>query len=736
MAFVLQLLGGFRLVDDDGRSISLPDRARALLAYLALAPAPVPRKVLGELLSAEGDEREQRTTVRQTAYLARKAMADGAVLSTQESDLALNDALVSVDARLFQEAIARRDESALAEAVSLYRGPFLEGERSPSSAFEEWLGTRRAEFLEHTVDALLKLGDSDEVAGLHESALAHARRALTLDPLREDAHRQVMRCLAAMGQRSNALRQYEILRQVLAGELEVTPEAETEALRETIAHGAEPVSSARTAAVARRGGTTGLPAVQDQERITMHAAALVRVAPRLAKAAGSWRTLALLPIALGVPALIAVGVGSFWGPATSKIASAPAAPVAGLPLATAPPPLSIVVLPLVNLGGDPDQAHFADGVTDELTTDLSRIDGTFVVARQTAFTYKANDSIDVRAVGRELGIRYVLSGSIRRVGERVSITVELVDAATAAKLWTERFDGSGAERPALQSEVTSRIAATLRLELIEAEGRRIERQRESDPIAADDALRGWAIVNRPYSRQNHAEARRLFERAIAKDPSTVPAMVGLAHVLAGYSKSPIEDRRRADELLRQALDLEPNRADTHFVLGQLRRVQGHLREAAEAYQTAIKLDRNYARAYLLFGVTSALLGRPDETIPLAQHAMRLNPRDPNIGDYHFVIGSAQTLLGRADEAIESLARANAANPRLWYFHLHLAGAYGMRSQIEEAKREISEALRLRPEVNSLAAIQATMASHDHPAYVALAEQTLYAGLRRAGFPDR
>ena len=156
MAFVLQLFGGFRLVGEDGKSASLPDRARALLAYLAVASSPVSRQILAELLSAEGSEQEQRTTLRQAVYLVRKVVADGVALAP-ETDLSLNDALVTADVRLFQRSIARGDDRSLAEAVELYRGPFLYGERSPSPAFEEWLSARRGEFLEQALEALLKL---------------------------------------------------------------------------------------------------------------------------------------------------------------------------------------------------------------------------------------------------------------------------------------------------------------------------------------------------------------------------------------------------------------------------------------------------------------------------------------------------------------------------------------------------------------------------------------------------
>jgi TolB-like protein/DNA-binding SARP family transcriptional activator/Flp pilus assembly protein TadD len=736
MAFVLQLFGGFRLVGEDGKSASLPDRARALLAYLAVAASPVPRQILAELLSADGGEQEQRTTLRQVVYLVRKVVPNGVALAP-ESDLALNDALVTADVRLFQRSIARGDDRSLTEAVELYRGPFLYGERSPSPAFEDWLSARRSEFLEQALEALLKLSRWDAAADRHDSALTSARRALALDPLREDFHRQAMRSLAAMGQRCNALRQYEVARQTLAEELGVEPEHETEALRQEIARGAErdlasqsavdpPASPEVVHAFAPAG--EGVTATPDH-------AASARLVSRLGPIIGRWRAVARLPLAAAMMSLLLLAAGIWWLATSRPTPSPPLSLAAQGGLATiAAPALSIVVLPLVNVSGDPDQEYFADGITDDLTMDLSRIDGSFVIARHTAFTYKGKD-VDVREIGHELGIRYVLAGSVRRAGEQVTINAELIDAATAEQVWVERFEGSRLDLPALHNEVTGRIAATLRLELVAAAARRVEQDRLPDPAAAEDALRGWAILYSPYSREKWAEARRLFEVAIAKDPNTTRALIGLAHVLLGYSNSPIEDRQHADALLRRALDLEPNRAATHFVLGTLYRDQGRMPEAADAYQTALALDRNYARAYLYLGLTLAHMGRAEEAIALAQRAMRLNPRDPNIADHFFVLGKAQILLGRSDEAIASLQRASAANPRLWYVHMDLAAAYGMQQRIDEAKRELAESLRLRPEFASLAAIKAAMPQYDYLSRLALAQETVFTGMRRAGLPD-
>jgi TolB-like protein/DNA-binding SARP family transcriptional activator/cytochrome c-type biogenesis protein CcmH/NrfG len=698
--------------------------------------------VLAELLRAEGDEQAQLAALRQATYVVRHAV-DAAIIRTQGSELCLNDGLVSADVRCFERAVARCDRDSLAEAVALYRGPFLAGERSPSPAFEDWLMARRGELLEKATDALLQLARSDEAVGRHGSALVHARHALTLDSLREDAHRQVMRSLAATGQRSAALRHYEAARQALAEELSVTPDSATVSLRDVIARGTDQSENGS--------GYVALPARHEAEQ----ACALPIAASGALRDTSSLRvgsrgdgtvhlTRAAARVALPLAALLILLGGSLWW--LTRAEPRHTVPIALLEDSawadrtdvppTAPAPrLSIVVLPFTDLRDGSGEDWFAEGMTVDLTTDLSRIDGSFVIASHTAFTYKDRHGVDVREVGRELGVRYVLEGSVGRAGEWVHTNARLIDAASGAQLWAERFEGARDDLPALHNEVTSRIAATLRLELIEAEGRRVERDERPDPAAQDDAVRGWAILYRPYSRERREKARRLFELAIAKDANTVSALVGLAHVLQERSDRPIEDRERAIELLRRALDLEPNRALTHFVLGLVRRSQGRFQESVEALQTAITLDRNFARAYLQLGWTRTFMGRPDEAITLAQRSLRLNPRDPNLYELWFVIGHANCLLGQQDEAIANLERARAANPRLWYVHWTLAAAYGLAGRTAEAKHALAEHLRLRPEFNSVAVMRAHIPTGSHPAYRELEQRTILVGLRRIGFPD-
>jgi TolB-like protein len=245
------------------------------------------------------------------------------------------------------------------------------------------------------------------------------------------------------------------------------------------------------------------------------------------------------------------------------------------------PRLSIVVLPFINLSDDREQQYFADGITEDVTTDLSRIPGIFVISRNTAFT-------DVKLIGRELGVGYVLEGSVRRLGNHVRVNAQLIDADTDAHLWAERFDGDIGDLFALQNEVTSRIAVALDLELVDAEAARPTEH----PDALDYILRGRAAMQKPLAYDSHAEAIGMYERALALDPRSVEAQSLLASALAsraleGMTNSRAADIERAEGLAGRALSRSPCSPLPHFARGQVLRAKGRSEEALPEYETAI-----------------------------------------------------------------------------------------------------------------------------------------------------
>jgi TolB-like protein len=401
--------------------------------------------------------------------------------------------------------------------------------------------------------------------------------------------------------------------------------------------------------------------------------------------------------------------------------------------------LSIVVLPFANLSHDPEQEYFADGITEDLTTDLSRIADSFVISRNTAFTYKGKP-VDARQLGPELGVRYVLEGSVRRTGDQVRVNVQLIDAENGAHLWADRFDTNRADLDQAQDEITGRLAHTLNRELVVAAVGRIERQHKIDPDARDLIMRGWAWWHRPTTISARQEARRAFDRALALDPESVEAKIGLAATITqilveGWSSCFEQDQALSERLLREVLERDAHHPMARAMMGLLRRVQNRLGEAQAEAEMAVALDRNNELALKQLGQILLFQGEPAAGIPHLEKAIRLNPRGPNLWSIQWPLGQCHLLLGHVDEAIELFRRACAASPRAYYLYLNLAGALGLRGDVDEARAALAEALRLRPEVDSLARYREVTPWITHPQHWTLRGKTLNLGLRRAGFPD-
>jgi adenylate cyclase len=424
------------------------------------------------------------------------------------------------------------------------------------------------------------------------------------------------------------------------------------------------------------------------------------------------------------------------GVAGVSTASASSTTSTSPPLAA--PRLSIVVLPFTNLSDDREQQYFADGITEDLTTDLSRLENMFVISRNTAFTYR-NKPIDTKQIGRELGVRYVLEGSVRRSGDQVRVSAQLIDAVTDAHLWAERFDRDTGELFVLQNEITSRLANALGVELIAAEAARPTEH----PDALDYILRGRAVLLKPRSRDTYGEAINFFEHALALDPRSVEAQSWLARSLAGRVRNGMTgsaptDLARAEGLVGQALAASPRSAYAHLVKGEVLRAQGRYEDAIPEYETGLALNRNFVGALHGLAWCKLYAGSIDEVIPLEEQAIRLSPRDPGIAYRHGLIGLVHLLQSRTDEAIVWLEKARSAMPTVPFLHGHLASAYALRCETERAAAELTEAWRLDDGdlFSSIAHLKAGGGWRwCMPKIRALFEVTYLAGLRKAGMPE-
>jgi adenylate cyclase len=420
--------------------------------------------------------------------------------------------------------------------------------------------------------------------------------------------------------------------------------------------------------------------------------------------------------------------------------------IAGLPVPSIPPGrsisrpavaprLSIVVLPFANLSNDPEQQYFADGITEDLTTDLSRLENMFVISRNTAFTYRSKP-VDTKQIGRELCVRFVLEGSVRRSGNQLRVNAQLIDAESDAHLWAERFDGNTADLFALQDEITGRIADALNLELIAAEAARPT----DHPDVLDYILRARAAQLKPPSRDKYAEAIGLHELALTLDPRSVEAKSWLAAELAArvmdeMTDSTIADIARAEVLVGEALAALPRSPLAHFAKGQVLRAQKRFEEAIPEYEMAVAFNRNWVTAIAHLGLAKFYAGWIEAMIPAQEQAIRLSPRDPYIGNWYSRIGQVHLIQSRIDEAIVWFEKARSANPLHPLNHAHLASAYALRGETERATLELAEARRLSDgRYSSIACLKAAQ-YFGVPKVCALFEATYFAGLRKAGMPE-
>jgi TolB-like protein/DNA-binding winged helix-turn-helix (wHTH) protein len=462
-------------------------------------------------------------------------------------------------------------------------------------------------------------------------------------------------------------------------------------------------------------------------------------ASRMPVAAAPRRPTAGTTITACAAAALIIAIGGWWLWPTARPTSAPV--VAATTSATQPfvaPRLSIVVLPFANLSNDPDQQYFADGVTEELTTDLSRITDMVVISRNTAFTYR-NKPVDTKQIGRELGVRYVLEGSVQRSGNRVRVASQLIDAEADAHIWAEWFDRDSADLFTLQDEITTRIAVALNRQLIGAEAARPTEH----PDALDYIFRGRAAGLKSYSREIHSEQISLYEHALALDPDSVEAQSLLATELAGgvlanMTDTVEADLLRAEGLAARAMAASPNGTLPHFAKATLLRAQHRWAEAISEYETVLALNRNSVFAFFALGQCKLFIGSIEETIPLIERAIRLSPRDPALGVWYQHIGLVHLLQSHTPEAIIWLEKARNSWPAQSHIRAQLASAYALNGEVERATAELAEARRLSGDDrgSSIARLRALgVYGAVAPKIQALFETNFFAGLRKAGVPE-
>jgi TolB-like protein/DNA-binding SARP family transcriptional activator len=658
--FRLSLFGPFELAGPDGPIDLAGGKTAALLAFLVYtAPRPQTREKLMALLWGSHFEAQARQNLRQGLVSLRRALGRDAVTNAGDA-IALQQSIFTSDVMRFQSLMGQESRASLVEAVDLYRGEFLSDIAVAEQAWTDWLRVERRKLEGQALASMMRLAEEELVLDQADRALAISQRAIEINNLREDAHRVVIRALAARGRRADALKQYDHLVALLKRELNTEPDSATreiaDDLRRPRSIQANPPS----------------PQKPDIEKAT--------------------------------------------------------------PLPAHRP--SIAVLPFTNLSGDPDQEYFSDGITEDIITELSRFSELFIIARNSSFRYKGM-SVDVRQVGHELGVRYVLEGSIRRAGDRVRITGQLIDAITGAHRWAERYDRELKDVFAVQDELARTIVAILVAHVNKAE---IERSLMKPPAiwhAYDYYMRATDAYSRymsSFKTEDVYEVRRLLEHSLSIDPSyaRAHAMLSRTHLTAWLN--PIDGDYlnpsaldRAYQSGRKAVQLDAKLPDGHVHLGTALTWMRRFEVAVDEFERAIALNPNLSDWH--FAVALIFAGEAARAIEVARTHMRLDPFYPPLAAGW--LGFAYYMLRQYSEALPLLRECVSRAPDLHSGHAWLAATYAQLGRVEEARAEAAEVLRIAPQWR----IDGPQ-SRCHMFKNSMDAEHYSDGLRRAGLPAR
>jgi TolB-like protein/Flp pilus assembly protein TadD len=659
--FQLSVLGRFELSGPDG-SIALASRKlAALLAFLACtAPQAHGRDRLMALLWGSHFDAHARQNLRQALTRLRRVLGDDALVTVGES-VSLRPSVIACDMARFEGLLADGSGHALNRAVDLYGGSLLADIAIPEEAWTEWLGVQRQRLEGLALDAMVRLGEQEVHAGNHEQALRVANRAIEVSRLREDAHRLIMRALAAGGRRADALRHYEDLRALLKRELDVEPDPNTRTL----------------AAELRKS---------------------LAVSSRSVAASGA------TPEAQIVEAL-----------------SLPDRP-------------SIAVLPFANMSGDPEQEYFADGMVDDILAALSRVRWLFVIARQSSFIYKVR-STDVQQIGRELGVRYVLEGSVRKSGTRVRIVAQLIETETGTHIWADRFEGDLRDIFALQDEITERIVSAVEENVRDAEIRRA-RAKPTDSLTAYDfylrALPAWF-------GQTDVEYKRtqvLLGKALEVDPQYAEALGTLTdsvtiRTIQGWHENRSRGVDEASRLAGRALVTGPDNstclASAAFAYGVL---ANRFEEGFQLANRALVVHPNSLFVRNRAAAVYTVCGESDKAITQCEAACRMNPLDTRKAATatYSVLSFALYMARRYEESIRAGRRALLFAPQSNTARKYVATSLAQLGRTDEARAEIAELLKHQPGA-SLAVFEQTPFRHKWM------QELFMEGLRKAGLRE-
>lgn len=676
----LRLLGGFEARAPSGASLSFPTRkTQALLAYLAVRPGRrYPRSKIANLLWADHGDEPAKANLRQTLSYLRKALAEAgrSLLLVENDTIAIDPEGVSVDTADLEELAAQDSLNALERAVGLFRGDLLKGFDLREEEFNDWLRAERARLRDLGMGTMKRLLTAYVAQEAWAKACPVANRLIEIDPLQEDVHRTLMQIHLCRGARVQALQQYEICKSTLLRAFDIEPETETRQLYEA----------------ARNGDHSGDAPRQRTSDIAAHP---VSKRPRVV------RSLSIFFGAISVIALVgivAIRVDRNPTSETALVADAPEATEAIYPLPTSRQGTAIVVLPFRNLAADSDDAFFAEALTNSVITELSRFRDLFVIARQTSQQYMAAPR-DLRKIGSELSVQYVLEGSVQQSGEQIRVTVQLVDTGTGRHAWANRYAEPLTDLFEIQDDITRQIAAALGAISGAVKSSELSRSVAKSPQrlkAYDHFLRGLRYIER-LTREDVALGKKHMKNAIELDPSFAKPYAKLAIASWLDWAMGVAPRDEAFAMIQDyadaAIRIDGNEPWAYWALGYVYlHKERNFAEALQAFEKSLELNPNDADVLSEYGWALAFAGRAQEGVARMREAIRLNPFHPQWYLNNLSVGY---LLGHDYEnVISTLSRMTALSTAE---RMYLAASYARLGRLDEARSEVAAALESRPD---------------------------------------
>jgi len=736
----LQVLGRLRLTDAAGVEIALPGKLDpALLAYLALNQGRRHlRTKLATLLWAARADSLHSLSVSLNKLRSALGDTEGNVIAPKSDPVATDFRAMAVDALSFEQLTAQGTREAWERAEALFGGELLEGFDIRSEDFEEWLAAERSRLRGLLVDVLSRLVRLRGEAGEIDKAIETAQRLLQLDGLHEESHRSLMRLHLRAGRRSAALKAAQNCEEILRRE-KIEPEPETRQLIEEIRRFYEPpVSRPVHREVTTSGPSDVLPVITSaadaSEDTARPAPGPPAPPPRFelrVRLGRHWLSVMLAVIAILVLAPLSYYHWRYWNvpwlapnPVHNSIVWVKA-------LLPGEAPLRIAVLPFASSGGDPEAETLARGLSEEITTALGKVSEMFVINAVSVLPYGPSPP-DLRQVGRDLNVRYLLLGSVRQFGDQLWVQVQLVDANEGRQVWGNSYPGQTSDVSTPLRQITFDVITEVQVKLTEGDMERLT------AIYATRDLDAWLATGeglkllRHLTLEDNARARLLYKRAIALDPKYAGAYEGLAWTYLldaefGWSLSIAESLAKAGQLTQQALEIDPTKHRLYSLRGHLNLLLRNFDQAVADGERAVEVERNDADAAALLGFTLTYTGEPNRAIALVHRAIELSPIYP--AWYGWALGRAYRLAGDPDRAVATLEASLPERPASVIPLVELAIAYGAAGDSGMAKT-MAATIREKVPNFSIRAWAAMQPYEDS----AMTEQDA-AALRSAGLAD-